>query len=135
MVMCWPGLANKIKLNSLPVPKKHCFLSLSSTLNSAYNEKKYAEILLCYSWLFVKGDIFIGKRGIFGAEVFLHYRRFFVESDFVICGVVCISFSHFLFSSSQILGPFTLKPETKLTGWGLNAEDVRYQPSPSLRTK
>ena len=30
MAMWWPALANKIKLNSLPVPKKHCFLSLSS---------------------------------------------------------------------------------------------------------
>ena len=29
------------------------------TLNSAYNEKKYVEILLCYRRLFVKGDAFI----------------------------------------------------------------------------
>ena len=34
------------------------------TLKSAYNEKKYAEILLCYRWLFVKGNIFIGEWGI-----------------------------------------------------------------------
>ena len=60
------------------------------TLNSAYNEKKYAEILLRYSQLFVKGDVFIGERGIFGAEVFLRYRRFFVKSDFVMGGVECI---------------------------------------------
>ena len=40
-------------------------------------------------WLFVKGDAFIGERGIFGAEVFLHYRRFFVKSNFVIGGVEC----------------------------------------------
>ena len=40
--------------------------------------------------LFVKGDVFIGKRGIFGAEVFLRYGRFFVKSDFVIGGVECI---------------------------------------------
>ena len=44
------------------------------TLNSAYNKKKYAEILLCYRWLFVKGNVFIGERGIFGVEIFLHYR-------------------------------------------------------------
>ena len=31
----------------------------ASTLNSAYNKKKYAEILLCYRRLFVKGDVFI----------------------------------------------------------------------------
>ena len=60
------------------------------TLNSAYNEKKYAEILLCYRWLFVKGNVFISERGVFGAEVFLHYRRFFVKSDFIIGGVECI---------------------------------------------
>ena len=41
----------------------------ASTLNSAYNEKKYVEILLRYRWLFVKGDVFIGERGIFGAEI------------------------------------------------------------------
>ena len=36
--------------------------AISVTLNSAYNEKKkYAEILLRYRWLFVKGDIFIGE--------------------------------------------------------------------------
>ena len=29
-------------------------------------------------WLFIKGDVFIGERGIFGAEVFLHYRQFFI---------------------------------------------------------
>ena len=37
------------------------------TLNS-YNENKYAEILLHYRWLFIKGDVFIGEWGIFGAE-------------------------------------------------------------------
>ena len=52
------------------------------TLNSAYNEKKYAEILLRYRRLFVKGNVFISERGIFGAEVFLRYRRFFVKSNF-----------------------------------------------------
>ena len=53
--------------------------------------KKYAEILLHYmQQLFIKGDVFIGKRGIFGAEVFLHYRQFFVKSDFIIGGVECM---------------------------------------------
>ena len=60
-----------------------------STLNSAYNEKKYAEILLRYRQLFVKDDVFIGERCIFGAEVFLHYRGFFIKNDFVIGGVEC----------------------------------------------
>ena len=46
-------------------------LRYAYTLNSIYNEKKYAEILLRYKWLFVKGDVFIGEWGIFGVEVFL----------------------------------------------------------------
>ena len=41
------------------------------TLNSAYNEKKSAEIFLHYRWLFIKGNVFIGEWEIFGAEVFL----------------------------------------------------------------
>ena len=56
---------------------------MTYTLNSAYN-KKYAEILLHYRWLFVKGDIIIGEWGIFGVEIFLHYSRFFIKGDFVI---------------------------------------------------
>ena len=36
-------------------------------------------------------------------------------------------------SSTQILCPFTSKSETKLKGWSLNTEDVRCQPSPSLK--
>ena len=36
-----------------------------------YNKNKYAEILLCYRQLFVKGDVFIGEWDVFGAEVFL----------------------------------------------------------------
>ena len=67
------------------------------TLNSAYNEKKYAEILLHYWQLFIKDDIFIGERGIFGAEVFLRYRQFFVKSDFIIGRVECISFDVYQF--------------------------------------
>ena len=47
------------------------------------------EILLCYRWFFVKGDVFIGERGIIGAEVFLCYRQFFIKSDFIIGGVEC----------------------------------------------
>ena len=44
-----------------------------STLNSAYNEKKYAENLLCYRQLFIKGHILFSEWGIFGVEIFLHY--------------------------------------------------------------
>ena len=36
MAMQWTALANKIKLNSLPVPKKHCFLSLCSFVFSIF---------------------------------------------------------------------------------------------------
>ena len=32
-------------------------------------KKKYAEILLCYRLLFVKGNIIIGEWGIFGLEI------------------------------------------------------------------
>ena len=35
------------------------------------------------------GDVFIDEWGIFGAEVFLHYSRFFVKGDFVIGGAAC----------------------------------------------
>ena len=59
------------------------------TLNSASNEKKYAEILLHYRLLFIKGNVFIGEWGIFGTEVFLHYSWFFVKGNFVIGGVEC----------------------------------------------
>ena len=45
------------------------------------------EIFLCYRWLFIKGNVFIGEWEIFGAEVFLRYSRFFVKEDFVIDGV------------------------------------------------
>ena len=36
--------------------------------------------MLCYRWLCVKDDIFIGEWGIFGAEVCLHYREFFLKA-------------------------------------------------------
>ena len=52
-------------------PLPYC--TAPGTLNSAYNEKKYAEILLCYRQLFIKGNVFIGEWDVFGAEVFLHY--------------------------------------------------------------
>ena len=61
------------------------------TLNSTYNKKKYVDILLCYRWLFIKGNVFIGEWGIFGAEVFLRYSLFFIKSNFVIGRVGCIS--------------------------------------------
>ena len=65
--------------------------SLTSTLNSVYNEKKYVEILLRYRQLFVKDDVLIGEWGIFGAEVFLCYSCFFfVKGNFIIGGVECI---------------------------------------------
>ena len=63
---------------------------LCYTLNSAYNEKKYAEILPCYRWLFINGNVFIGEWGILGAEVFLRSSQFFVKGNFVIGGVECI---------------------------------------------
>ena len=63
---------------------------MHGTLNSAYNKKKYAEILLHYRQLYVKGNVFIGERGIFGAKVFLRYRQFFVKSNFIIGRVECI---------------------------------------------
>ena len=62
---------------------------MQHTLNTVYNKKKYVEILLHYRWLFIKGNIFIGEKGIFGAEVFLRYRWFFIKSDFAIGGVEC----------------------------------------------
>ena len=62
---------------------------MTSTLNSTYNEKN-VEILPRYRQLFVKGDVFIGEWGIFGAEVFLRYSRFFVKGDFVVGGVECM---------------------------------------------
>ena len=43
------------------------------TINSAYKEKKYAEILLHYRQLFIKDNIIIGEWGIFGVEIFLCY--------------------------------------------------------------
>ena len=46
--------------------------------------KKYAEILLYYRQLLIKGDIIIGEWGIFGVEIFLHYSQFVVTGDFVI---------------------------------------------------
>ena len=51
------------------------------------------EILLCYRQLFIKGDIFIGVCGIFGADIFLCYSQFFVKGDFVIGRVECKCFS------------------------------------------
>ena len=60
------------------------------TLNSAYNEKKYVEIFLHYRQLFLKGDVIIGERGIFGVELFLLYSQCFVQDDFIIGRVECI---------------------------------------------
>ena len=52
-------------------------------------KKKYAEILLHYRWLFIKGDIIIGEWGIFGVGIFLHYSQFFIKGDFIIGVVEC----------------------------------------------
>ena len=71
------------------------------TLNSAYNEKKYAEILLCYRWLFIKGNVFIGEWGIFDTEVFLHYSQFFIKGDFIIGRVECIFLG--IFTEIQVI--------------------------------
>ena len=65
------------------------------TLNSAFNKKKYADILLCYRWLFVKSDVFIGEWGIFGAKVFLLYSQYFIKGDFIIGrveSIKCLTF-------------------------------------------
>ena len=67
---------------------------MQSTLDSAYNEKKYAEILLCYRQLFVKGNVFIGEWGIFGAEVFLCYSQFFIKGNFIRGRVECTYFEN-----------------------------------------
>ena len=48
------------------------------TLNSTYNKKKYAEIFLCYRWLFAKGNIFIGE-GKYLVQMFS-----FVIADFLL---------------------------------------------------
>ena len=53
-------------------------------------KKKYAEILLHYRWLFVKGNVIIGEWGIFGVEIFLCYSQFFIKGNFVIGRVECI---------------------------------------------
>ena len=70
-------------------------LSLT-TLKSAYNEKKYAEIFLHYRWLFIKGDVFIGEWEILFVEVFLHYSQFFIKGDFIVDGVELWSYIHLL---------------------------------------
>ena len=35
--------------------------------------KKYADILLHYRWLFIKGNVIMSEWGIFGVEIFLCY--------------------------------------------------------------
>ena len=53
---CWPALhVTKISGTGNIVQEG------LNTLNSTYNEKKYAEILLRYRWLFIKGNVFIGE--------------------------------------------------------------------------
>ena len=52
-------------------------------------KKKYVEILICYRWLFVKGDVIIGEWSIFGVEIFLCYSQFFIKGNLVIGRVEC----------------------------------------------
>ena len=82
---------------------------MEDTLNSAYNEKIYVEIFLCYRWLFVKGNIFISEWEIFGAEVFLHYGQFFIKGDFIIDGVECSMNTFFQLWFLLIFIPFVLR--------------------------
>ena len=65
------------------------FQALRTTLNSAYNEKKYAEILLRYRWLFVKGDLFIGEQVYLVRRYCFVIGDFSLKGDFVIGGVEC----------------------------------------------
>ena len=56
-------------------------IKVSFTLHSTLPiTKKYVEILLHYRQLFVKGNVFIGEWGIFGAEIFLHYSHFLLKA-------------------------------------------------------
>ena len=57
--------------------------------------KKYAEILLRYRQLFIKGHVFIGEWGIFGVGVFLHYSQFFIKGNFIIGRAECKSLAQF----------------------------------------
>ena len=84
--------ADKVKnvLHTQKVSKAKNISVAKNTLNSTYNEKKYAKILLHYRWLFVKGDVFIGVCSIFGVDIFLCYSRFFIKGNFVIGRVECI---------------------------------------------
>ena len=88
-------LCNKINLVSHYIQAQDVWFEgwrvFSNTLNSAYNEKKYAEIFLRYSQLFVKGDVIIGEFEILGVEVFLCYSQFFVKGNYVIDRLECIS--------------------------------------------
>ena len=69
--------------NTEEIPDRHLCIDEHSLLHGLHSTlpimKKYAEILLRYKQLFIKGNIFIGEWGIFGAEVFLHYGQFFVK--------------------------------------------------------
>ena len=54
--------------------------------------KKIWGDLLHYRQLFVKGNLFIGEWGIFGADIFLRYSQFFFKADLIIGRVECILF-------------------------------------------
>ena len=98
-----------------------CHYVCIPTLDSAYNEKKIVEILFHYRQLFIKGDVFIGEWGIFGAEVFLCYSRFFVKGDFIIGRVECIRISlltnmclHSCTTGGSRLSRTAVKPDSHL---------------------
>ena len=104
-----------------------CFMSALITLNSAYNKKKYLEILLHYRWLFVKGNVFIGEWHVFGAEVFLHYSRFFVKGNFVIGRVECII-------SGRSISSLSSSNEGNLLLSGTKKQNLRYEKYPTMET-
>ena len=60
---------------------------LVGTLNSAYNEKKICGDFASLQTAFCKGDVIIGEFCISGAEIFLCYSQFFVKGNFIIGGV------------------------------------------------
>ena len=83
---CGPMIMKQIFM-PLALENVMCFRHIHSTL--PIMKKKYAEILLHYRQLFVKGDVIIGEWGIFGVEIFHCYSWFFAKCDFVIGRVEC----------------------------------------------
>ena len=63
------------------------------TLNFAYNKKNMWRFSFVIGSFLVKDNIFKGEWEIFGAEVYLYYRQFFIKGDFIIDGVECMFIS------------------------------------------